>query len=111
LDPTTPATSEATPASAPAAMPAPKITAWRFVGALLLASTLFFGLLVLFALTGLGIFGVVPALVVAMALTSRATKIRRMSVLILIGVLAFLIIVVGTYAIAVGYILLNPPAA
>ena len=51
----------------------------------------------------------VPALVVAMSLTSRVTKIKRMSVLILLGVLAFLIVVVGTYAVAVAYILANPP--
>ena len=105
MDPTTALSDGA--AAAP--VPTVPITKTRFAGALLLACGLFFLLLVLFALTGLGVFGVVPALVVAMSLTSRVTKIKRMSVLILLGVLAFLIVVVGTYAVAVAYILANPP--
>ena len=107
MDPTTAVTDGA--ATTP--VPAVPITKTRFAGALLLACGLFFLLLVLFALTGLFIFGVVPALVVAISLTSRVAKIRRMSVLILLGVLAFLIVVVGTYAVAVAYILANPPVS
>ena len=106
LDPTTPASSDTTAAPTPG----PRITTWLFFGALGLACLLFFGLLVLFALTGLGVFGVVPALVVAMSLTARITKIRRMGVLILLGILSFLIVVVGSYALAVAYLLANAKA-
>ena len=106
LDPSTPASTDATTAPPPA----PRITSWLFIGALALACLLFFGLLVLFALTGLGVFGVAPALVIALTLTSRVTRIRRMSVLILLGILSFLIVVVGSYAAAVAYLLANPPA-
>jgi hypothetical protein len=85
--------------------PGAPITAARFLAALALACGLFFLLLVLFAVAGLGIFGVAPALVVGVTLTSRITRIRRMGILVTLGLLSFLIVVVGTYVVAVLYIL------
>lgn len=84
----------------PAARPEP-ITPARLVGAFLVACALLFGLLVLFALVGLGPLGLAPAVVVAVSLTARITRIRRMSVLIAIGILSFLAVVAGTYAVAI----------
>jgi len=110
LDPTTAASDETATEQLPVtgtdplAVPtaAARVTLSRFLAALALACVLLFGLLVLFALTGLGILGVMPALVVAMTLTARITKIRRT------GILIFLIVIVGSYAIAIAYILANP---
>ena len=116
MDPTTAASDETAteqlpvtgtdPLAVPTAVA--RVTLSRFLAALALACALLFGLLVLFALTGLGILGVMPALVVAMTLTARITKIRRTGILILLGLLSFLIVIVGSYAIAIAYILANP---
>ena len=91
--------------------PAPPVTAWRFAGAFLLACLLFFVVLVVFAFAGLGPIGLAPAIVVAMALTSRATGIRRMSVLMALGILSFVTVVVLTYAAAIVVYLGATPAA
>jgi hypothetical protein len=87
----------------------PPLTIGRFLGALAVACLLQFLLLALFAMSGLGSLGLAPAVVVAMALTSRVTKIRRMSVLVALGALSFVIVVVGTYAIAVAALLNAEP--
>jgi hypothetical protein len=89
-------------------IPAARVTPARFLGALALACALLFGLLVLFAVTGLGPLGVLPAIVVAMTFTARITKIRRTGILVALGLLSFLIVIVGSYAIAIAYILANP---
>lgn len=88
------------------------VTPVRFLGALAVACVLLFLLLVVFAFTGLGPLGLAPAVVVAMALTSRVTGIRRMPVLVALGMLSFVIVVVVTYVVAIA-VLLNaePPIA
>jgi MFS family permease len=109
LDQQAAVTSEAPDESPRKSAPEPRLTSWLFVGALLLACLLFFVLILLFILVGLGSIGVAPALVIAMTLTSRITKIRRMRVLIALGLLAFLIVVIGSYAGMVAYLLANQP--
>jgi len=90
---TEPVTTEAPLAEGGVARPAERpVTARRFVGALVLACLLLFLVTILFALTGLRIFGILPALVVAIALTTRITGIRRWPVIIALGVLSFLIV-------------------
>jgi hypothetical protein len=77
------------------------VTARRFIGALVLACVLLLVVTVLFALTGLRVFGILPAFVVAMVLTVRIAGIRRWSVIIAIGVLSFLIVFGGSMALLV----------
>lgn len=91
--------------------PAPPVTAWRFAGAFVVACLLFFVVLVIFAFAGLGPLGLAPAIVVAIALTSRVSRIRRVSVLLALGVLSFVTVVVITYAAAIVVYLSATPAA
>jgi hypothetical protein len=94
--------------AAPAEPDAPPLSPTRLMGALLLSCALFFVMLVVFSFAGLGPLGVAPALVVAVAFTGRLAHVRRLSALILIGALTFVIMVVLTYGIAVAVLLNNP---
>lgn len=81
--------------------PGKPVTPSRFVGALVIACVLLFVMFIVMALAGLGSIGIAPALVAAVAFTSRITGIRRMSALVALGALSFVIVVVMTYAIAI----------
>ena len=91
-----------------AAAPAPerpvRPTLGQFLRAELLACVLFFLLLALFAVIGLGRLSFVPSLVVAVSATARLTGIRHMPSLMAIGLLAF--VVVPTVSILIGVLLL-----
>ena len=86
----------------------PRVTPGQFVAALAVNCLLLFVLLAVFAVAGLGPFGIWPAIVVATTLTARITKIRRVPVLLALAVLSFLIVVGLTYAITIA-VYLNAP--
>ena len=90
---------------------APRVTPGQFAGALAVACLLLFVLLVLFAVAGLGPLGIWPAGVVATSLTARVTKIRRVPVLLALGVLSLVIVVGITYAITIAVYLSAPASA
>jgi hypothetical protein len=93
---------------APQGQPAagePPMTLGRFLSALAVACLLLFLTLIVMAIAGLGPFGVVPAVVVAMALTARVTGVRRPLMLLALGVLSLVIVVGITYGVAIATIL------
>lgn len=87
------------------------MTTGRFASALAVACLLLFVMLVVMAMAGLGPYGVLPAVVVAMALTARVTKIRAPLTLLALGVLSLVIVLGLTYGVAIATILNAAPAA
>lgn len=86
----------------------PPLTFTRLLGAFILACILFFVMLVIFSFTGLGSIALAPAIVTSTALTGRIAHIRRLSALVLIGVLSFVFMVVLTYSVAIMVVLNSP---
>lgn len=107
-DPATAARADGTRAEDRHAVP-PRVSPGQFVGALAVNCMLLFVLLAVFAVARLGPLGIWPAIIVATTLTARVTKIRRVPVLLALAVLAFVIVVGGTYAITIA-VYLNAPA-
>ncbi len=86
------AAEQADGATAPATDRLVRPTIGRFLRAEALACVLYFLLLVMFAMVGLGQLAFVPSLVIALSVTARLTGIRHVPSLLAIGVLAFVVV-------------------
>jgi hypothetical protein len=84
----------------------PRLTVWRLLGAFALNCVLFFAMT--FVFLWLGPYALTPAIVIATILTGRIARIRRLTVLLLLGVLTFIATILLVQLLAMAYVLNNP---